>query len=136
MGKADFTFRNETREKITVKHVFKNVTREKFSLEHLQSQTIKVNIIASQTCEKYLLYDSADATTGKYVSSDEYTNSKEVTIVKQGDEFQLNFHPRYKLTFPTTWTKLYIKLPMHSCYGRSIRICPRGLDCTIVLTCR
>ena len=134
MVKADFTFRNETGEKITVKHVFKNVTGETFSVENLQSQTIKVNITDSQTFEKYLLYDSADANTGKYVSSDKYTNSKEVRIIKEGDKFKLNFQPRYKLTFPATWNKLNIKLPMHS-YGRSIRVCPRGLDCMIGLTC-
>ena len=135
MGKGDFTSRNETGEKITVKHAFKNVSRENFSVENLESQTIKVTIIDSQTFEKYWLYDSADALTGEYVSSDDYKNSKEVRIVKQGDKFQLNFHPRYKLTSPATWNELNIKLPMHSCYGRSIRICPRGLDCMIGLTC-
>ena len=91
---------------------------------------------APQTCEKYWLYDSADVITKKYASSDEYTNSKEVTIVKQGHGFQLNFHPMYKLTSPATWTKLNVKLLMHSCYGSSIKICPRGLDCMIVLTSR
>ena len=82
-----------------MKHAFKNVTGLSFSLENLESRTIPVDINYSQTYEKYWLYDSADAHIGKFVGSDDYKDSKEVRIVKQGDKFQLNFHPRYKLTF-------------------------------------
>lgn len=135
MGQADFTFRNETGEKIIVKHAFKNVTGETFTVENLHSETIQVNT-DPQTYEKYWLHDSADKNTGKYVSSDEFTSKEQVTVVKEGGEFQLKFQGRYKLTFPATWNKLNIKLPMHSCYGRSIRICPRGLDCMTILTFR
>ena len=134
MGKGEFTFRNDTGEKITLKHAFKNVTGKTYSVENHGYRTLEVNL-DSQTFEKYLLCDSADAFTGKYVSSDDYKNSEEVKIVKQGDKFVLNFQPRYKLTFLATWNKMNIKLPMHS-YGRSIRICPRGLDFMIVLTSR
>jgi hypothetical protein len=122
MEQADFTFRNETGETIFVRHDLKDIKNEQFTIKHLHSKTIQVDI-EPQTYEKYWVHDSADKATGKYVSSDEYKNNEQVTVVKDGGEFQLKFHARYKLTFPAAWNKLNTKLPMHSCYGRSIRIC-------------
>lgn len=135
MGQVDFTFRNETGETIFVRHELKYATKTPFPIEHLDSKKIQVDI-DPQTHEKYLLLDSAKKPTAHYVNSDEYKTYEQVTVVKDGDEFRLIFTARYKLTFPATWNKLNIKLPMHSYYGRSIRICPRGVDCMIILTSR
>jgi len=101
MGRADFTFRNETGEKIFLRHELKSIKNEFFTIELIHSKTIQVDIDDSQTYEKYSVLDSAKEFTGKYVSSDEYKNNEQVTVVKVGGEFQLKLHAR-----PKGWEKL------------------------------
>jgi len=124
MGQADFTFRNETGGTIILRHELKDnetetifvrpelkvIKIEHFIIEHLHSKTIQVDIDEPQTHEKYCVLDSADKATGKYVSSDEFKISEQVTIVKDGGEFQLKFDARSgQLWEPTRISRLWAK---------------------------
>lgn len=100
MGR-DFTFLNKTGEKIAVVQIHKNIPGETFHLEDGHSKTIQLDN-HPETSEKYWLYSSAGKNTQRYVDSDDYEKSKQVTFVKDGDNFALEFLARYKLEFLAT----------------------------------